>query len=95
MNQSLTQVLENLDVLLPIVAKVHGQNHPELNEVLCLYKKLRANPEDPVRTGEIFEKLRNSAKDFVVPTDACQTYAEVYQWLSELPELFQKNEVKN
>ena len=80
--------LKTLEQYVPIVARVHGDNHPEFHEVRAVFDvlvgKLRnAGAEKPMLLEE-FAKLREITHDYRVPQDVCETYEAVYQMLGEL-----------
>lgn len=74
MNQ---EIVKELDKILPVVVRVHGDHHPELKEIAALYEELKAAP-----SGEIIGKLRAATNDFTLPDDACPTYEKTYRHLS-------------
>ena len=41
--------IKELDKILPVVARVHGDQHPELEEVKKLYEQLKASPDKAAR----------------------------------------------
>ena len=73
------EILETLDKIVPVVARVHKDNHPELGEVEKLYNKVKDNP-----SGEVFERLREVTKNYEIPADACPTYTKTYELLAAL-----------
>lgn len=73
------EILQTLDKILPVVERVHSENHPELHQVAVLYKELKENP-----SAEGFEKLREVTENYAIPGDACPTYAKTYQLLKAL-----------
>ena len=73
------EILKELDKILSMVVRVHGEHHPELREVECLYRDFKAAPGE-----ETAARLREAARDFVVPEDACPTYARAYKDLDRL-----------
>ena len=76
MNQ---EIITELNKILPVVERVHGDHHPELHEVHSLYKQLLENP-----SKEIFEKLRAVTNNYTLPEDACPTYEKTYRDLQLL-----------
>ncbi|PKL11207.1 MAG: iron-sulfur cluster repair di-iron protein, ric [Spirochaetae bacterium HGW-Spirochaetae-4] len=84
--------LKTLEQYVPIVARVHGDNHPEFHEVRAVFDvlvgKLRnAGAEKPMLLEE-FARLREITHDYRVPQDVCETYEAVYQMLGELDSAF-------
>ncbi len=88
-NQAFTEAaakhMETLKMYVPIVARVHGKEHPEFHEVKTIFdsmeKKLAG--EAPDLAGE-FEALRRITDDYAVPGDVCESYEAVYNMLSEM-----------
>lgn len=76
MNQ---EIIQELDKILPVVVRVHGEHHPELKEVAKLYDAMKEN-----RNAETAAKLREVTGNFTVPGDACPTYAKTYADLEAL-----------
>ena len=76
MNQ---EIIKELDKILPVVVRVHGEHHPELREVARLYDALKEN-----RNSETAAKLREVTGNFTVPGDVCPTYAKTYADLEAL-----------
>lgn len=74
-----TEIIAELDKILPVVARVHGEHHPELHDVKNLYEKLKAEPNE-----ERFALLRKITSDYNVPEDACPTYEKTYRDLALL-----------
>lgn len=76
MNQ---EIQKELDKILPVVVRVHGEHHPELSQVAALYTQLKAAP-----TPEIAAQLREITCNFVPPEDACPTFRKTYEDLAQL-----------
>ena len=78
---------KKLELYVPDVARVHGDQHPEFHEVHELYKeikgKIEAESERPELTDE-FEQLRKITDNYKVPEDTCESYEAVYNMLAEL-----------
>jgi len=84
--------LKTLEQYVPIVARVHGESHPECHEVRQIFdainKKLKgAGAAKPDLVSE-FRKLREITDNYTVPDDVCESYAAVYQMLAELDEAY-------
>lgn len=73
------EIIKELDKILPVVVRVHGEHHPELKEVAKLYDALKEG-----KNAETAAKLREVTGNFAVPGDACPTYAKTYADLEEL-----------
>lgn len=76
MNQ---EIQKELDKILPVVVRVHGEHHPELSQVAALYTQLKTMP-----TPEITAKLREITCNFTPPEDACPTFRKTYEDLAQL-----------
>lgn len=76
-----TEIIKELDKILPVVVRVHGEHHPELRKVQELYTALKAAP-----TEETAAFLRTVTDHFTVPADACPTFRKTYEDLSALTE---------
>ena len=72
-----TEIIKELDKILPVVERVHGDHHPELHEVAKFYGELKQG-------GNVAAKLREVTNNFTVPADACPTFAKTYKDLEEL-----------
>ena len=72
-----TELIKELDKILPVVERVHGDNHPELHEVAKLYGELKQG-------AHVAAQLRQVTENFTVPADACPTFAKTYRDLEEL-----------
>lgn len=72
-------IVKELDKILPVVVRVHGEHHPELHQVAKLYADLKET-----KSREILEKLRQVTDHYTAPEDACPTYQKTYQDLSLL-----------
>ena len=86
-----TEITENnfstLDVYTTAITRAHGKNHPEVFEVRGVFEMMNekvkeAGTEQP-NLDEEFIKLRNITDNYKIPDDVCETYAGVYQMLSE------------
>lgn len=92
-NEVKTKHFQTLKQYVPLVAKVHGKNHPEFHDVHKLFdaiaKKIKeAGSESPKLKGE-FEKLREITNNYSVPDDVCESYEAVYNMLEELDHAYQ------
>ena len=80
--------LPTLVQYVPIVARVHGGSHPEFHTVHKLFNAIKdkveaAGAETP-QLGAEFSQLRDATASYTVPDDVCESYAAVYNMLSEL-----------
>lgn len=83
---------DKLKLYVPVVARVHGQAHPEFHKVHELYEKItekikKEGSETPELKDE-FEELRRITDNYKVPSDTCESYEAVYNILSELDEAY-------
>ena len=72
-------LIKELDKILPVVVRVHGEHHPELAKVEELYAALKTHP-----TEEVFAELRTVTSHYTAPEDACPTFCKVYEDLQAL-----------
>jgi len=77
---------------VPIVARVHGDSHPEFHEVhkyfdLIVKKTDEAGERKPELIEE-FARLREITNNYTVPKDVCESYEAVYNMLSELDKAY-------
>lgn len=81
---------EKLELYVPVVARVHGKEHPEFLDVHEEYKKLVKKMEnmESEDLNEEFEKLRKITDNYKVPSDTCESYEAVYEMLSDLDEAY-------
>ena len=85
--------LKKLVQFVPIVARVHGDSHPEFHKVKEVFdiingKIKEADTEKP-QLSEEFIKLREITNNYTVPGDVCESYEAVYIMLSELEKAYQ------
>ncbi len=74
-----------LEQYTPIVARVHGENHPELTVVRDIFADMNVkikSEEDADLTSE-FKSLREVTSNYEVPADGCEAYTETYELLEE------------
>lgn len=82
-----------LKLFVPIVARVHGGNHPEFHDVRKLFNEIntkvkKARSEKPNLDNE-FKQLREITDNYTVPGDVCGSYEAVYNMLAEVDEAYQ------
>lgn len=88
-NNKFLQVIKNEFPLLkqytPVLARVHGEGHPELAQVRDLfsqiYSKVKENDLDKIDLSEEFKELRKITDNYSVPEDGCETYEASYKML--------------
>lgn len=85
----ITNEFPKLDFYTSQILKVHGQHHPELQQVrelfVALAEKLTQEPTaDP--TAEL-DRLAEVTDNYTVPADGCEAYQATYQLLSDFHQL--------
>ncbi len=85
--------LKTLELYTPIVAKVHGKNHPEFLEAHRIFESIRekikeAKSNKPELRKE-FAELREITKGYMVPDDTCESYEAVYKMLEDLDKAYE------
>lgn len=91
-NQVIAENLEKLEQFVPIVARVHGESHPEFYDVKeqfdVLSAKLKSKNKD-LDLNQEFKALRDITNDYTVPSDVCETYEAVYVMLKAVDQAYQ------
>lgn len=85
------EIVENysskLDLYTTAITRAHGKNHPEAFEVRELFEvmndKVKEAGKEKPNLDEEFTKLRDITDNYTIPGDVCETYAGVYNMLSE------------
>lgn len=74
-----------LEKYTPIVARVHGQGHPELAEVRNIFADInnKMNESENADLTSDFESLRTVTSNYEVPADGCEAYTATYEMLEE------------
>ena len=92
-NEATTKHFKTLKQYVPIVAKVHGKNHPEFHDVHKLFdtlaKKIKEAGSEAPDLNEEFTKLRKVTNNYTIPGDVCESYEAVYNMLAELEQAYQ------
>lgn len=91
-NETVKKLIPTLEKFVPIVARVHGEHHPEFHDVRKVFDTINekvneAGAEKPELSKE-FTKLREITDNYTVPVDVCESYEAVYKMLSELDESY-------
>ncbi|MDI9510005.1 MAG: iron-sulfur cluster repair di-iron protein, ric [Bacillota bacterium] len=85
--------LSTLVQYVPIVDRVHGGSHPEFNDVYKVFNelnlKLKEAGDGKPNLDNEFGRLREITGNYTVPSDVCESYAAVYNMLSELDKAYQ------
>lgn len=71
------EIVKELDKILPVVVRVHGEHHPELQQVAELYGRLKQGED-------VTQALKAVTADFTAPEDACPTFRKAYEDLKAL-----------
>ncbi len=91
-NEVLDENIKKLDLYVPVVARVHGKEHPEFHEVKRIFDQMREKIEveerEKIELKDEFEELRKITDDYTVPGDVCESYEAVYEMLSQLDESY-------
>ncbi len=92
-NQVKEKHLPRLEQYVPIVARVHGDHHPEFHQVKELFdlihRKIQGAGAETPELNEEFIKLREVTSYYNVPGDVCESYEAVYKMLAELDQAYQ------
>lgn len=90
-NEAKEKNIERLGQFTPIVLRVHGEHHPEMEEVNELFnqihKKIKATDDKPNLEQE-FNALRKVTQNYEIPNDVCESYEAVYNMLAELDQAY-------
>ncbi|MDW7668753.1 MAG: iron-sulfur cluster repair di-iron protein, ric [Bacillota bacterium] len=83
---------KKLEQFIPIVARVHGDNHTEIHEVREVFniilKKTDESEAEKPNLDEEFKKLREITANYKVPGDVCESYEAVYNMLEKVDEAY-------
>ncbi len=74
------ELMEKLEMFVPVVARVHGPTHPEFYEV----QKEFENIKNQDSLDQSFKNLREITDNYKVPSDVCESYEAVYSMLEQL-----------
>lgn len=87
------RVLARLVLYVPVVARVHGAQHPEFHEVHAVFEtihgKIREGASRAPLLDGAFERLRSITENYKLPEDVCESYEAVYRMLEMLDEAYQ------
>lgn len=93
-NQVRERNLKQLQMYVPVVARVHGESHPEFYTVQKLFNELNSELEKVAvgkpKLSSIFAELQAVTSGYAIPADVCESYEAVYKMLQELDEAYQK-----
>ena len=85
-NEIVEENFSTLDLYTTAITRAHGDNHPEAFEVRELFEIMNQKVKETdteLNLDEEFAKLRTVTDNYRVPEDVCDTYAGVYNMLSE------------
>lgn len=86
-------VSDTLEMYVPIVARVHGEHHPEFIEVKSVYETLNDKmKQSDHNLDQEFTSLRKLTNHYEVPGDVCESYEAVYNMLEKLDKAYYHNE---
>ncbi|WP_107994662.1 iron-sulfur cluster repair di-iron protein, ric [Trichococcus paludicola] len=91
-NEVKETLFPTLEQYVPIVARVHGKNHPEFHEIHQIFytiiEKTNAPDTEKSDLNEEFIKLREISNNYAIPDDVCESYEAVYKMLAEVDEAY-------
>ncbi|MDD4680918.1 MAG: iron-sulfur cluster repair di-iron protein, ric [Clostridia bacterium] len=91
-NDTKKKHIPTLEQYVPIVARVHGGNHPEFHEVRKLFdainEKIKEAGAEKPELNEEFARLREITNTYTVPGDVCESYEAVYNMLAEIDKAY-------
>lgn len=81
---------KTLKQYIPIVNKVHGDNHQEFKDVVIEFDKIATKiVTNDFKLDDEFNKLKAITNNYLVPNGVCESYEAVYIMLKELDEAYQ------
>lgn len=91
-NEVTNDYFEKLDLFTVAITRAHGKNHPEAFEVRELFSTMNEKTKEsgtvkPHLEAE-FTKLRLIIDNYTILGDVCETYAAVYDMLSETDQAY-------
>ena len=86
-----TKHKDNLELYVPVVARVHGPTHPVFYDVQTQYNSIVEKVNEDVNNdlSVEFKTLNALTDNFAIPADTCETYEAVYNMLQELDSAYQ------
>ena len=79
-----------LEKMTPIVARVHGDGHPELTDVRDIFQNIneKVQTSEEADLKQDFEQLRTVTNNYEVPADGCEAYTTTYELLEEADKVY-------
>lgn len=91
-NEATKKLFQTLKQYVPIVARVHGGNHPEFHEVRKVFdtivEKTKEAGSNKPELNEEFVKLREITDNYNAPRDVCESYEAVYNMLADIDKAY-------
>lgn len=91
-NETKENQFPKLEQFVPIVARVHGEHHPEFHDVRRIFdrinEKTKAAGDGRPELNDEFARLRVITDNYKVPGDACEAYEAVYRMLAEVDQAY-------
>lgn len=91
-NEAVEKNLEKLELFVPVVARVHGEHHPEFHDFKKVYdemvEKIKASESEKPELNQEFQQLREISDNYTVPGDVCESYEAVFNMVSELDQAY-------
>lgn len=84
MNKIVNKHMDTLKTYVPVVARVHGELHPEIHDVKRVFDDISEKIESGTNLDIQFKELRKITDNYTIPNDVCESYEAVYVMLSEL-----------
>ncbi len=83
-DETLNSHRKNLELYVPVVARVHGPTHPVFYDVQKQYELLMSRLSLGESVQDQFDKIKMITDNYKIPEGVCETYEAVYQMLQEL-----------
>lgn len=91
-NEVVEKNFEKLELFVPVVARVHGEHHPEFHDFKKVYdemvEKIKASESEKPELNQEFKQLREISDNYTVPGDVCESYEAVFNMVSELDQAY-------
>lgn len=83
-DKNMEKNFKELDIVMPIVKRVHGPHHGEIFEVSDIYETIKEKiSRGDDNLDDELKKLREITGNYKVPGDVCETYEKIYKVLEE------------